>query len=119
MRSVDLPEMLLLTRSSDLQVLKQALTEVLSGALPYERYSYIAVIKESACSGRILSPKPYMDCVSLPRGLSPKEMAIELLRLGREEARYDPPEKPGSTKGWEVRKLKQYPIAIAYAVWTD
>jgi hypothetical protein len=119
MRSVDLPEMLILARSSDLQTLKQALTEVLNGALSHELYRYVNAIKGTARSVRVLSPEPYMDCVSLHRGYSPEEMAAELLRLGTEEARYDPPEKPGSTKGWEVRKLKQYPIAIAYAAWTD
>jgi|SRR5665213_3280478 len=119
MRSVDLPEMLLLVRSSDLRVLTLALTKVLDGALPYEHYTHLTAIRETACSGRVLSPEPYMDCVALPRGFSPEEMATELLRLGAHEARYDPPQKPASTKGWEIRKLKQYPIAIAHAAWID
>ena len=118
MLSQDLPEAFLLEKTSELLVLMRSLTTVLDNT-PHTCYRYIAPIRESACSGRVLSPEPYLDCVSLPRAVTPGQMAAELLRLGREEARYDPPEKPRGVKGWEVRKLKDFPIAVVYAAWID
>ncbi len=81
--------------------------------------SHISVVHGERRSGRILLQKRSIDSVPLPRPVSAEKIAIEMLRLAKEEARYDPAVRPKHHKGWEIKRavIDSSPVAILLAQW--
>jgi hypothetical protein len=113
----ELPKGVMMGLSADRNIIADALQRVVSG----KKFTHIAIIHGEPRSGRILLTKKGFEAAPLPRSFSPDEMADELVRLGREEARYDPSSKIGLTcrKGWEIKMamIDGSPVAIVLAAW--
>jgi hypothetical protein len=113
----ELPKSMTMGLSADRNIIADALRMIVSG----KKFTHVAIVHGESRSGRVLLTKNSFDAVSLPRPFSPDEMADELFRLGREEARYDSSSKIGFTckKGWEIKMamIDGSPVAIALAAW--
>lgn len=121
MLTSELPPSACIIRSADTEGIARALRIVLEDSL-FAGYGNMARIIGESFSGRVLSPRPFMDTVKFQRVLSPTEMARELVHAGRQEARYDPPFNEGMERGWEIRKAMtddDHPIAVVWAVWVS
>jgi len=118
MHSNELPEMLISRKTNDLRILTQMLARVLEGSA-FTHYLFTGIIHGTKSSGRVLSPRPYLDCVALPAAFSPEQIAQQLLLFSNTEARYDPPQKLNGIKGWSIQKIKGLPIAVAHAIWIE
>ncbi len=103
--------------SADRNIIADALQRITTG----KNFTHVAVIHGESRSGRVLLVKKSFDAVPLPRPFSPDEMADDLVRLGRDEARYNPSSKNNSTcrKGWEINMamIDGSPVAIVLAAW--
>ena len=117
MDTKDLPRSIFLVSSSNWYEIANALIHVF-GSIGCS-FTHIDIIQGEPFSGRILYKQRVPNIVSLPRPFSSLEMARELIRFGKEEARYDPLFVQNRSKGWEIRKvyINNLPAAIALAKW--
>ncbi len=116
----ELPPSASIITTADVWKLAEALNDCLEDT-GLTHFSHLSPIHGSDYSGRAFSVDPFKGSVPFPRPYSPVEVARELIRLGKEEARYcDPPPNPGALKGWEIKIAlldTRTPIAIALATW--
>lgn len=82
-------------------------------------FGYMAPVHGAERSVRVLAAQPFPDSVPFPRLLSAAEVAKDLERLAREEARYGQPSKLAQQKGWEIgeAEIDGIPVVVALATW--
>jgi hypothetical protein len=110
----DLPRTNVVGLAAKTPLLEMVLATVHDGS-----FTDMTIIEGAARSGRVLATRPFADSVPLPRPFSAGEMAKELVRLGSESARYDPPLKQESVKGWEIgqAQIDGIPVVVAWTTW--
>lgn len=120
MLAEELPESEFMICSSQKDELAKALRQALEGSRSVG-YGHMTPIFGRLNSGRVVSPRSFMDTVKLPKVILPMEMAMEFVDQLRWQARYDPTENPRKIKGWELRKAvtDDGPIVIAWAAWVS
>jgi hypothetical protein len=107
-----------LTISANKDDIAAALERILHGG----KFNYIDIIHGMPQSRRMLMVRQAFQAVKLLRPLSSEEMAVELLRFGRSEARYDSSEcREGLVKGWSITRMNVngHAIAVATATWVE
>jgi hypothetical protein len=112
----EVPPSMIMGLSADRDIIADALRRIVSG----KNFTHIAIIHGESGSARAFLLRKSIDAISLPRPLSPGEVADELIRLGKEEALYDPSVNgSGRQKGWEVSMttMDDSPVAIVRAIW--
>jgi hypothetical protein len=118
----NLPPAKMAFAASGLATIHKALREALNNK--HVSFTYITVVKNEPQSIRVFltGEGERDDFVDLPHPFSPLEMADELVRFSREDARY--PELPQGekihlNKGWLIKRVDfdGRPGVVAIATW--
>jgi hypothetical protein len=83
-------------------------------------FRYIGPVPGLDCSVRVFGQNPFEGSVSLSRPINTEDLARELVRLARTEARYSPTEDFSRERGWTIHKSTDGDgnlFVAAYATW--
>jgi hypothetical protein len=108
-----------LIKSADLEEISEALDIVVSEDEEDYTLCYYRPIEGLPFSVRIFSPSDIGDMVFMPDVSVSMTLALKLIDLAKNEARYHPAENSDKKKGWEIRKsvMNGKPVAVALAKW--
>ena len=114
----EVPESELLITSGNFAEIGNLLRSTLVDS-PEPRIRDTEAIHGASRSGRVLMQDVRDGVQGIRVPLSPERAAVELMRLGREEARYLSRPTGFALKGWEIRKttIRGKIAIIAWATW--
>ncbi len=85
-------------------------------------FRYLALIPDLDCSVRVFGQNPFKNSIFLCRPINTEDLARELVRLARTEARYSPTKDFFREKGWTIHKAIDGDgnlLVAAYATWIE